>query len=125
MNESDILLAKPISLEVGGHKFTFIHPTLEWWVEFIKAVGGLFGASQTKGILSEMMKGRQAEQIISLVCQTLNISPKKLKKELTLHQTLALLDKWIDCIGIEEAQSFLKGLGEKIATALPAPKNTP
>lgn len=122
MNELDILLAKPIDIQVGNKKYTFNHPTLEWWAEFVLAIGGLFDkhttGSMMAGILKGTDKGRKADKIISLFCQTISTSPKALKKDLTLHQALYLLDKWVDCIGIEAAKSFLKGLEGKLQAAL-------
>ena len=128
MNELEILLAKPIELEVGNHKYIFKHPNVKWWLEFISAIGGMLSASQTKATLAGLMSGvkdRKAEKILVLFCETIDTNPKNLLKDLTLHQLLALLDKWMDCIGIEQAQSFLKGLGAKITAALPGPKDTP
>lgn len=120
MNEIDILLAKPIDIEVGDKKYTFRHPSLEWWGEFVVAIGGAFDRTNARNVMTGLMSGKQdrsMKKAIDLFCWTLSKKPNDLKKELTLHQALALADKWLDCIGIEEARSFFGRLGGKIEAA--------
>jgi hypothetical protein len=128
MNEIDILLAKDIPIVIGQKTYTFKHPNLEWWLEFAGAIGGAFSAINSKSFMTSFMAGKKldknTEKALNLFCSTINTSPKQLKKDLTIHQALALVDKWLDCIGVEEAKRFFGQLGDKLNAMAPE-KTTP